>query len=195
MSTASPTTKKTTLPPPRFRTADAQPISHVTWRHRDTLRANSFNPNHVAAPELKLLRVSLLENGWTQPVVITPTDDPETFEIVDGFHRWTLSGEKAIGAMTDFHVPTVLLSVDPAEHRLATIRHNRARGSHHVVKMADIVATLVSESGLADPELMVRLGMDREEVRRLRQRGDMLKHFEDAELSKGWVPDVPENRS
>lgn len=167
----------------------------MTWRHRDQLRANNFNPNHVAKPEMKLLKTSLLENGWTQPVVVTPTEDPDTFEIVDGFHRWTLSGDKEVGAMTGGYVPTVLLPVDPAEHRLATIRHNRARGSHAVVKMADIVATLVSESGLTDPELMQRLGMDKEEVRRLRERGDMLKHFANEELGKGWVPDVPENKT
>ncbi|MCU0506383.1 MAG: ParB N-terminal domain-containing protein [Chloroflexi bacterium] len=165
-----------------------QPISHVEWVDPLTLRANDYNPNRVARPELALLKLSLMENGWTQPIVARVDG-----EIVDGFHRWTLARTDAeVAALTGGLVPVVRLpAIDPATQRMATIRHNRARGSHHVLRMADIIADLHG-MGLADGEIGRRLGMDPEEVGRLLDRGNMLKRGAGAAFSKGWTTADPD---
>ena len=159
-------------------------MSAVEWVPRDTLRANDYNPNHVAPLELELLKVSLLEDGWTQPIVIR-----DGGEIVDGFHRWLCSGDPRIGDLTGGLVPVVKLPADmePAQQRMATIRHNRARGVHGIVKMADIVSDMVKELGVPEAEVVRRLGMERDEVQRLLDHGDMLQRHGDGEFSKGWT--------
>lgn len=163
---------------------NAQPVSHVEWVPRESLRANDYNPNHVAPPERKLLRLSILEDGWTQPIVRRPDD-----EIVDGFHRWQTSDDPDVWAMTDGLVPVVTLEpADPAHQRMSTIRHNRARGTHHVVRMADIVAQLVA-SGLDPAEVALRLGMESDEVRRLLERGRMTQRGANPDgLGSAWRP-------
>ncbi len=163
----------------------AQPVSNVRWVPWDTLRANDYNPNHQAPPEYRLLKVSILTSGWTQPIVIR--DDGE---IVDGFHRWLLVDEDSeVRGMTMGWVPVVnLTETDPAEQRMATIRHNRARGVHAVIPMADIVRDLVDDHGVDPAQLEDLLQMDFEEVDRLYDRGDMTKRGASAEFNKGWVP-------
>lgn len=160
-------------------------MTTVRWIPREDLRANDYNPNHVAPPELALLKVSLLEDGWTQPIVARPDG-----EIVDGFHRWTLAADPDVGAMTDGLVPVVFLpaDLDPAQQRMATIRHNRARGQHGIVRMADII-TALELMGVEPGDLARRLGMDPEEVRRLSDHGDMLARHGDGDFSKGWTID------
>lgn len=166
-------------------TIDSQPLSGLAWIDRDELRANAYNPNRVATPELKLLKISILENGWTQPIVARPDG-----EIVDGYHRWTISKDKEVARMTGGKVPVVYLSddLDPATQRMATIRHNRARGAHHVVKMADIVNEL-ADYGLEPDEIGLRLQMEAEEVSRLLQRGNKIVRSANPDgFNKGWVP-------
>src|SRR5262249_26788613 len=144
---------------------DDQPVSHIHWVNRDQLQANWWNPNHQAPPERRLLRTSILENGWTQPIVTRPLSGD--IEIVDGYHRWITAEHPEIAALTDGQVPIVRLpeiAVDLAQ--LATVRHNRARGTHGVVAMADIVRRLL-ESGMNEDEISRRLEMDTEEVDRL----------------------------
>jgi ParB-like chromosome segregation protein Spo0J len=195
-----------------------QPVSAVRWIPRDRLSANSWNPNIQAPPEHKLLKVSLLENGWTQPIVTRPEDGGH--EIVDGYHRWLLSADRDVAAMTTAPprealeaerarllarvseinaelaaagdhavtlVPVVSLAECPPDAaRMATIRHNRARGTHAVVKMADIVAEL-QDLGVPDGEIGRRLQMDDEEVERLADRGQMTKRGRAAKLGTGWT--------
>lgn len=163
-----------------------QPISNVQWISRDLLDGNDYNPNHVAPPELRLLEQSIVESGWTQPIVVRPEGD--RYEIVDGFHRWTVSGRPALMKMTNGLVPVVVINPDPAHQRMATIRHNRARGKHAVVKMADIVATLVEEMDVSPEELGKRLGMDSEEVSRLLMRGSMIERGAKDGFSDSWKP-------
>ena len=181
----------TTTTTPAHQGQDAQPISQVIWINRDLLRANDYNPNHVAPPELRLLATSIREDGWTQPIVVREAEeeaDGTCYEIVDGFHRWTVSGRFAdVKAMTDGFVPCVIVTPDPAHQRMSTIRHNRARGKHHVVKMADIVDTLKAE-GLSDAEMRERLGMEQDEVERLAQRGSMIERGAADEFGDSWRP-------
>jgi ParB-like chromosome segregation protein Spo0J len=162
-----------------------QPINGVKWIHRDQLKPNNYNPNKVAPPEMKLLKISILEDGWTQPIVVN--DD---LTIVDGFHRWTVSGHKEILNLTDGYVPVVILKPANANQRkMATIRHNRARGTHGVLQMSEILAEMVKE-GITGDEIMERLQMEKEEVVRLLNRIGIpkLQVFKDIEFSKAWTP-------
>lgn len=162
-----------------------QPLDNITWIHRDELKPNHYNPNKVAPPELKLLKISILEDGWTQPIVINPD-----MTIVDGFHRWTVSGHKEIYSLTDGKVPTVMVQPkDFAQQQMATIRHNRARGTHGVLEMSNIVTDMVKK-GLTGEEIMTRLMMEKEEVVRLLFRAGIPKSdvFKEMTFSKAWKP-------
>ena len=161
------------------------PLNEVIWRNRDELIPNNYNPNKVAPPELKLLKISILEDGWTQPIVINPD-----MTIVDGFHRWTVSSHKEIFDLTDGMVPTVMIEPkNKSQQQMATIRHNRARGTHGVLEMSNIVTEMV-KNGLSGDEIMNRLMMEKEEVVRLLFRAGIPKSdvFKEMEFSKSWNP-------
>lgn len=160
------------------------PIDSVRWVHRSELRANDYNPNHVATPELQLLKTSLLEDGWTQPIVATPAG-----EIVDGFHRWTLAGTPELETRDKGYVPVVELQRDEAHRIMSTIRHNRARGVHGVIKMSDIVGRLHDDLELDAKEIGRLLGMEAEEVTRLYENSSMATVGSGDGFSKGWVPE------
>ena len=165
---------------------DAQPVSSVQWVPRERLSANDWNPNHQAPPEFKLLRLSILENGWTQPIVVREHDGGARLEIVDGYHRWLVSEQSDVSDLTHGMVPIVVLAeCEDDLARMATIRHNRARGQHAVVPMADIVADLV-DRGLDEGEIGARLGMDPEEVERLLDRGSMVKRGRAGGFGEAW---------
>ena len=160
-----------------------QPLSNIQWVDPATLRANNYNPNRVAAPEMKLLKRSIIEDGWTQPIVALPDG-----EIVDGFHRWTLgSTDPDIRDTTGGLVPVVRSSPDPAQQRMATILHNRARGSHHVLRMADII-TQLHTMNISDKDIANRLGMEPEEVTRLLAHGNKKQRNQGATFSQAWTP-------
>ena len=162
-----------------------QPINSVEWVERTTLTSNGYNPNHVARPELRLLKISIMADGWTQPIVAR-----EDGEIVDGFHRWTISADPDISALTNGLVPVVRLraSLDMSDQIASTIRHNRARGQHGVVPMADIVTSLKDDHGLSDEQVKKKLGMDTEEVERLYDTRGMPVRGSDDDFNKGWTP-------
>lgn len=164
-----------------------QPVSKVEWVDPHDLYANDWNPNNVAPPEMRLLKISILEDGWTQPIVASPEG-----RVLDGFHRWTLGRtDEDVRSMTNGLVPVVRLAVTAEHERMTTIRHNRARGSHYVRRMADLVHWL-ADSGVPDDEIAFRLQMDPEEVTRLRDRGSMIKRHtlteSGDEYSVAWEP-------
>ena len=161
------------------------PVNSIEWIHRDELTANDYNPNSVAAPELQLLKHSILADGWTQPIVINPD-----MEIVDGYHRWTVSGEKELLERDGGLVPVAMISpVSREDQKMSTVRHNRARGSHSIVKMSEILEGMV-DRGLEMKEIMRGLGMESEEVLRLAMRAGIprSKLISDAEWSTAWTP-------
>ncbi|MGA9173856.1 MAG: ParB/RepB/Spo0J family partition protein [Thermoactinomyces sp.] len=162
---------------------EQQPLYQVRWIPREQLRANDYNPNHVAKPELKLLKISILEDGWTQPIVARKDG-----EIVDGFHRWTVSADPEIYEMTNGKVPVVFIDPPKDQQMMATIRHNRARGSHAVLKMADIVRHLIDVEGLSFEEVQERLQMEWEEVDRLYDASGMTVRGSKETFNPGWVP-------
>ena len=164
-----------------------QPLAAINWLNREQLSPNTYNPNHVATPELELLILSILEDGWTQPIVTLPPDENGVYQIVDGFHRWKVSADPRIQEMSEGKVPTVQVKLDPVHRQMSTIRHNRARGVHAVVRMADIVRN-IAESGVEAKEIQKRLGMEKEEVVRLTNRAGVASIQAEGKFSSAWVP-------
>lgn len=159
---------------------DTDPVSNVRWVDRDTLIPNSYNPNRVAPPELELLIHSILEDGWTQPIVIL-----EDGTIVDGFHRHTVSADRRLMARYGGKVPVVVVDADPIHRKMSTIRHNRARGTHAVLPMADIVKSMLQD-GVSPDDIQRGLGMEDEEVTRLADVRGMTAVG--AGFGKSWKP-------
>ena len=138
------------------------PLSTLEWVDRGLLHANDWNPNKVSKENLKLLAQSILTNGWTLPIVVRPD-----YTIIDGFHRWTVSGEEPLLSMLDGKVPVVIVShEDTSEDIYGTVTHNRARGTHLLEPMKAIVKRLLNE-GKTIQEIGRQLGMRPEEVFRL----------------------------
>ena len=138
------------------------PLSTLEWVDRKKLRANDWNPNKVSQENLKLLTQSILTNGWTLPIVVRPD-----YTIIDGFHRWTVSGTEPLLSMLGGKVPVVKVDhADVSEDIYGTVTHNRARGTHQLEPMKAIVKRLMSE-GKTTQEIGKQLGMKPEEVFRL----------------------------
>lgn len=149
-----------------------QPIENVQIVNRERLRANDYNPNVVSEDNLKLLTQSILTNGWTLPIVVRPD-----FTIIDGFHRWTVSGREPLKSKLNGKVPVVIVDhADESEDVYGTITHNRARGTHQLEPMKAIVQKLIA-SGKTVKEIGKQLGMKPEEVYRLSDfsRDDFLR--------------------
>jgi ParB-like chromosome segregation protein Spo0J len=138
------------------------PLSTLQWISRDKLKPNSYNPNKVSRENLNLLIQSILSNGWTLPLVVRPD-----FTIIDGFHRWTVAGEEPLKTQLKNKVPIVIVKhKDEAGDMYGTVTHNRARGTHLLEPMKNIVKKLM-EQGKSVKEIGKELGMRPEEVFRL----------------------------
>lgn len=166
-----------------------EPVDFVQWVRSDDVIANDYNPNSVAPPEMELLRISIMADGYTQPVVTMPTDG--IFTVVDGFHRTRVSKECA-DVRNRIHGYTPLVHIKPSQEDrgdriAATIRHNRARGKHKVDAMSDIVIEL-KRRNWSDEKIGRELGMDPDEVLRLCQISGLAEMFADAEFSEAWEP-------
>lgn len=156
----------------------------------DKIRANSYNPNAVAPPEMKLLEVSIWEDGYTMPCVCYYLPDEDIYEIVDGYHRFTtLMSSKRIFEREKGMLPVVVIDKDETNRMASTIRHNRARGSHSIELMSNIVGELV-EAGMGDAWIMKHIGMDKDEILRLKQISGLASLFKDEEFSEAWKEDA-----
>lgn len=152
------------------------------------IRANEYNPNSVAPPEMKLLYDSIKEDGYTMPIVVYYCVDDDMYEIVDGFHRYTIMLKyKDIYEREHGMLPCSVIDKPISERMASTIRHNRARGSHNVDLMSNIVAELV-EMGKSNEWISKHLGMEYDEVLRLKQITGLASLFKDKEFSRSWEP-------
>ncbi len=164
-----------------------EPVDCVLWVPADRVQANDYNPNVVAPPEMKLLRHSIEADGFTQPIVTYQIDEHR--EVVDGFHRNRVGKEvKAIQKRLHGYLPVTTIRADRAdrENRIAsTIRHNRARGKHTVDNMSEIVVEL-SRRNWSDKRIGRELGMEPDEVLRLKQISGLAELFANRDFSEAW---------
>ena len=150
--------------------------------------ANDYNPNSVATPEMKLLYTSVKKDGYTQPVVVIYDDKKDRYVIVDGFHRYSIMRRyKDIYESCEGKLPCVVLEGKTMNDLMAsTIRHNRARGKHSVQGMSNIVMEMLM-NGASDAQVCMELGLEAEELVRLKYITGYAKLYENSEYSKAYV--------
>lgn len=164
----------------------AQPVDFVRWVPVEKVECNDYNPNAVAKTEMKLLLHSIESDGFTQPIVVMWNSEHAKYTVVDGFHRYTVCREnEEIKRRCLGHVPIVVLDKDIAERMASTVRHNRARGKHSIAGMANLVF-LMCEEGRTDSEICKDLGMEPDEILRLKHITGFSKLFENVEYRKSW---------
>jgi ParB-like chromosome segregation protein Spo0J len=167
------------------------PVYNVQRVPVDKIQANAYNPNAVAPPEMKLLELSIWEDGFTMPVVCYYLDDSDKYEIVDGYHRYTtLKTSQRIFDREEGHLPVVVIKKDLSNRMASTIRHNRARGVHSIELMSNIVSDLVT-AGMSDAWILRHIGMDKDELLRLKQITGIAALFKDGEFSEAWDAKEP----
>lgn len=154
----------------------------------EKIRANEYNPNKVAPPEMRLLYDSIKQDGYTMPIVCYYNKDDDMYEIVDGFHRYSVMLQHDDIREREGGVLPVSVIDKPIDERMAsTIRHNRARGAHDVDLMSNIVAEL-HKIGRSDAWLAKHLGMGKDEILRLKQITGLAEAFKDNDFSPAWEP-------
>lgn len=165
-----------------------EPVDFVAWVKSDSVHANDYNPNKVAPPEMELLEVSIMNDGYTQPIVTWPRDEGSV-EVIDGFHRSRVGKEsEVVRGRVRGYLPTVVIrkAQQGKNDRVAsTIRHNRARGKHQVDAMSEIVLELKNRNW-TNKRIARELGMDEDEILRLCQITGLEHMFSDADFSMSW---------
>ena len=164
------------------------PVYNVLAVSVDKIQANSYNPNSVAPPEMQLLYKSILEDGYTMPIVCYYLEEVDKYEIVDGYHRYTtMLNHKDIFERENGMLPISVIDKPISDRMASTIRHNRARGSHSIDLMTNIVSEL-TQSGMSDAWIIRHIGMDKDELLRLKQLSGLQELFKDDEFSDSWKP-------
>lgn len=155
----------------------------------EKIKPNTYNPNAVAPPEMKLLYESIKEDGYTMPIVCYYNHEKDIYVIVDGFHRYRIMLEhRDIYEREKGLLPVSVIQKSLDKRMASTIRHNRARGSHSVDLMSNIVKEL-NELGRSDAWICKHLGMDRDEVLRLKQITGLTALFKDVKFGQAWRPE------
>lgn len=162
------------------------PVAKLQFVHIDKVEANDYNPNIVAKNELRLLYLSIKNDGYTQPVVTIYDKDRDKYVIVDGFHRYlVMKYHKDISEPRGGLLPVVVIDKPINDRMASTVRHNRARGKHNINGMADIVFRML-DGGMTDEAICSELGMEADELIRLKYVTGFAKLFEDVEYKKSW---------
>jgi ParB-like chromosome segregation protein Spo0J len=166
-----------------------EPVDCVIWVKNNQVQANDYNPNKVAPPEMELLEISIMNDGYTQPIVTWPNMEKDAMEVIDGFHRNRVGKEsKIVNNRVHGYLPIVTIRNEQSNKndRIAsTIRHNRARGKHQINAMSEIVIELKNRNW-TNQRIAKQLGMDEEEVLRLCQISGLEHLFNDNDFSKAW---------
>ena len=165
------------------------PTLNVQLVPSDKVIGNDYNPNKVAPPEMKLLKLSIRKDGLTMPVVVcdSPSDKKHPYVVVDGFHRTSVvQHEKDVNDSLCGYVPVSRLNKSIEDRITATVRHNMARGTHQVELSAKLV-TMLKKHNWTNARIGMELGMDADEVLRLKQITGLAEAFKDEEFSKSWI--------
>lgn len=172
-----------------------EPVDFVKWVPSDNVTSNDYNPNKVAPPEMKLLELSIMNDGYTQPIVSWSNPDKNAVEVIDGFHRNRVGKESAVvRERVHGYLPVVDIRSEQSsknDRMASTIRHNRARGKHQVDAMSEIVTELKNRNW-RNARIAKELGMDEEEVLRLCQISGLEHLFSDNDFSRAWEADDSE---
>lgn len=165
-----------------------QPVSEIKWIPIEKVVANDYNPNSVASNEMKLLYISIKKDGYTQPVVVIYDEPKDRYVVVDGFHRYaTMRRHKDIYAACEGKLPCVVLKGKTMNDLMAsTVRHNRARGKHSVQGMSNIVMEMLL-NGASDVEICNELGLEAEELVRLKYITGYAKLYENREYGREQI--------
>ena len=159
------------------------PVYQVKAVPVEKVVANTYNPNVVAPPEMKLLELSIWEDGYTMPCVCYYLPETDQYELVDGFHRYkVMLTSPRIYEREKGMLPVVVIDKDISNRMASTIRHNRARGTHCVELMCKIVSEL-TKAGMSDSWIMKNIGMDKDELLRYKQISGLAELFADKEFS------------
>ena len=159
------------------------PVYNVVAVPIEEIQANSYNPNAVAPPEMRLLYESIKEDGYTMPIVCYKLPNGK-YEIVDGYHRYTVMlTHKDIYEREGGKLPVVVIDKDMSNRMASTIRHNRARGQHSIELMMNIVGEL-KKSGMSDAWIMKEIGMDADELLRYKQLSGLAEMFKDRDFTQ-----------
>ena len=165
---------------------NSQPVSRILWIPIEKVTANDYNPNSVARNEMKLLYTSILHDGYTQPIVTVYDSEKDKYVIVDGFHRYlTCKTNKDILDRNLGRLPIVVIAKDINDRMASTVRHNRARGKHSINGMSSMVFDML-DNGWKDEDICNELGMEAEELIRLKHITGFSKLFKDVEYKKSW---------
>ena len=168
---------------------NSQPIDNVRWVPVEQVQANDYNPNSVAGNEMRLLYTSISHDGYTQPVVTVFDAEINKYVIVDGFHRYTIMRRyEDIYKLNDGRLPIVVIDKNINDRMASTIRHNRARGKHSVAGMGKIVFDML-KNGATDEEICNEVGLEPEELARLKYVTGFAKLFENAQYGQAWETD------
>jgi len=171
---------------------NTEPVDCVLWVKNQTVHANDYNPNSVAPPEMELLRLSIANDGYTQPIV-SMIDGENSREVIDGFHRNRVGKEcEDIQSRVHGYLPVVTIretQENKGDRIASTIRHNRARGKHRIEAMSDIVLDL-KKRNWSDKKIAKELGMDADEVLRLSQITGLAELFKDKEFNEAWEAEI-----
>ena len=171
---------------PTRHSKDDHPVARVLWVPHEKVVANAYNPNSVAPNELHLLYVSIKHDGFTQPCVVVYDAAQDLYIVVDGFHRWLVMRRYPdIRQSTGGLLPVVVLDKPLKDRMASTVRHNRARGKHSVGGMSNLVFGMLQE-GMTDAEICQALGMQAEELVRLKHITGFSKLFSSMEYSKSY---------
>lgn len=166
------------------------PVYNVIAVPIDKVQANDYNPNSVAPPEMELLETSIWEDGYTMPVVCFFDEENDKYIVVDGFHRYTvLKTSKRIFERENGMLPVSVIDKDLSDRMASTIRHNRARGSHSIDLMSNIVSELV-EMGKGDAWICKHIGMSPDELLRMKQITGLASLFKEKDFSDSWEAEV-----
>lgn len=168
------------------------PCANTLVVARELVQANTYNPNSVPDEKMELLCQSIVDNGFAFPIVVIWDDDLESFVVVDGFHRYLVSGPKWLGME---HVPVAVLQHTAAQRMIATWQFNKARGFHQVDLDADLIRALIQQ-GMSEDEICKHLGVELETVHRYKQVAGIAELFKNAAWSMPWeIQEVGENGS
>jgi ParB-like chromosome segregation protein Spo0J len=164
----------------------SQPVNFVRWIPIEKVHANDYNPNSVAKNEMRLLYVSIQHDGYTQPVVTVYDEEKDQYVIVDGFHRYTtMRLNQDIADRNNGLLPVVVIEKSINDRMASTIRHNRARGKHSVSGMANMVFQML-ENGWSDEAICAELGVEADELVRLKHVTGFSKLFENVDYRRSW---------